>query len=334
VIKESSTHEESESDKDRLSLIDSISSNSYNSRWQPKTKVGFESHILKKMRTDELMDLKYSVVNYLKGPQKFKNEEYNNLFKRIVSELAQRHKIFITTKDESKLLGKKRRATRDSFDNVKVPSFFNDLYIVKKQKISYDHVNSYNNQANTQNNQFNQNSNSTDILQSTTHFNHSNSIDTQNTNTNQENQKSANITSKLQIDIPNKDFKDLFNIKDDLFLDSPNNNNKSLCSISIDDKNIFSKGKDRCFSISNESISDSIKEIEKGIFTYDDTKHNFYLSDEEDNVEYLKYNCVSKSKQDPVRNNEILQTKKEIELAQTIFNVMPEQDDDFFLSDD
>lgn len=55
-----------------------------------------------------------------------------------------------------------------------------------------------------------------------------------------------------------------------------------------------------------------ILEIEKGIFTYDDTKHNFYLSDEEDNVEYLKYNCVSKSKQDPVRNNEILQTKKVI----------------------
>ncbi len=94
-----------EPDFDNISMITSSSNNRYKNI---KTKVGFESHELKRMETKELLELKASVAAYLKSSQKYKNEEYFNLFKRIIKELTSRNIIFEKIQDKTKLLGRKK----------------------------------------------------------------------------------------------------------------------------------------------------------------------------------------------------------------------------------
>jgi len=122
--------------------------NSFKSR-NIQTKIGFGSNVLRKMATYDLLELKRSVAEYIKSPQKFKNEEYIFLFTRILKELCSRNIIFETVKDKTKLLGRKRNYTKEikeikvikekTIFEIKIPSFLNDFSnnkIIKKQNYS------------------------------------------------------------------------------------------------------------------------------------------------------------------------------------------------------
>jgi len=109
------------------------------------TCVGFETEELKKHSKIELNQLKLTVLKYFNSSQKFKNNEFLNLLKRINDELKLRHALIpdkdlynlnfdYDDKKKTKFLGKKKRFEESIFE-IDIPSFFNDININDKQKI-------------------------------------------------------------------------------------------------------------------------------------------------------------------------------------------------------
>lgn len=105
--------------------------------------LGYETEELKKHSLIELNQLKLTILKYFNSRQKFKNNEFLSLLKRINDELKLRHAL-IPDKDlynlnfdhddkkKTKFLGKKKRFEESIFE-IDIPSFFNDFN--DKQKI-------------------------------------------------------------------------------------------------------------------------------------------------------------------------------------------------------
>jgi len=127
-------------DSDHMSVF------SINKSKNIKAYVGFEYDELKSTETSDLIQLKSTVITYLKSTtQKFKNGEFYGLYKRILEELKIRNVICDKTSgilndsfDDNKnfLLGRKRSHTESIFD-LEIPSFFNDK-CSKKEKEEED----------------------------------------------------------------------------------------------------------------------------------------------------------------------------------------------------
>ena len=101
--------------------------------------IGFDSQELKEMYSEELLNLRVSVLNYLNCRRlKHRNSEFMNLFKRINHELKER-KIIIKIEPNyrtneapknPKFLGKKLSFSNSLFE-IDFPNFLNDKEFVR-----------------------------------------------------------------------------------------------------------------------------------------------------------------------------------------------------------
>ncbi len=124
------SRKEDDADSNQFSIIGSAKAKSI------KAYVGFESDELKNTTTSDLKQLKITILMYLNSTtQKYKNSEYDGLYKRLIKELRSRNVEVEKPKDGHTLLGKKKGFKESIFD-INIPSFFNDLHSKKQGKHS------------------------------------------------------------------------------------------------------------------------------------------------------------------------------------------------------
>lgn len=112
-----------------------------------KSCVGFDCSEIQQTPTNELKQLRSTIYSYLKSnSQKYKNQEYFNMYKRLIEELKRRENIISEKSNNSDrledsqqkqqqvtFLGRKK-TFQETADEVEIPSFLNDKEMIPMTK--------------------------------------------------------------------------------------------------------------------------------------------------------------------------------------------------------